>query len=148
MKLKLLKDVSGVGHSDQLVEVSDAQARNFLLPKKMAVIATGAVLAAHEQTAINEKRQQARRVGEVAALMERLLSATVHLSGKANSQGKLFAAIKSSDIQAALEQQYSINLPHLTCQPDHLKTVGSHQVEILIDHDHRATVTILIEHGS
>lgn len=146
MKVKLLKTMANLGRAGQLVEVSDAQARNFLIPKKFAVLATAAVIQAHVQQASNQQQQADRRQQAIQAMVETIGGRAIRLFGKANQQGKLFAAVKSQDIQAALEKEFSIKLPGLVCHPDHLKTIGQHQVQVTLDPEHQATITINIEH--
>lgn len=146
MKVKLLKTVPNLGRASELVEVSDAQARNFLIPKKIAVVATTSVVQAHIQQATNQQQQADQRQQAIEALLEKIRVRTIRLLGKANQQGKLFAAIKSQDIKTALEKEFAITLPGLVCRPDHLKTLGQHQVQITLDPEHQATITISIDH--
>lgn len=148
MMVKLLKTLQGVGRIGEIVEVSDAQARNFMLPKKIAVLATGTVVQASQREAAHDRVQRVSRQEALTRLIQKVEQGTLRLRGTANEQGKLFAAIKTPDIQAALEQQFGMRLDHIVCQPDHLKTVGTHHVQLMIDRDHRATIHIEVEHGS
>lgn len=147
MKVQLLQPVNHLGLAGDIIEVSDAQARNQLLPKKLAVTATAAVLAARQQDQAHHYRQQERRQRKLAELLQRLAGMTVHLTGKANPQGKLFAAVKTIDLQAELERLGHLRLPDLRSEPDHLKTLGTHQVNIIIGGTHRATLHVVIDHA-
>lgn len=147
MKVKLLTAIAGIGRTGEIVNVSDAQARNYLIPKKLAVLATGAVVKAQAQAVAEQKQQQSQRQAALVALTERLEKQPLRLRGKANDQGKLFAAIKAADIQAGLEQQFKLKFPDLVCQPDHLKTLGTHKVQLTIDHAHQAEISIIIVHA-
>ncbi len=147
MKVKLLVTVPGIGSAGAIVDVSDPQARNYLLPKKLAVIATHEVLKIHHDQEKSQAHQAAKEEASIKSLVANLENQTLHLSGKANAQGKLFAAIKTSDIQQAILQQFHCTLAHVTCKPDHLKNLGTHQVELSFHH-HVVPITILIEHGT
>lgn len=148
MKIKLLKAVPGIGRVGEIVDVSDAQARNFLLPNKLAVLATGAVVKAHQAVLEHAQAQHVKHQEALAGLIQRLEQSSLRLKAKASPQGKLFAAVKMTDVQVALEKQFSIKLSGLLMKPDHLKTLGTHQVQIILDQQHQATITILVEHGS
>lgn len=148
MKIQLLTTIPSLGRSGDIIDVSDAQARNQLLPKKLAVAATGHVVAAQRKHLQDVEAQRQQHQKNISVLIERLTGATVPLSGKASGQGKLFAAIKSNDIVAAIEHLHHIHLPHARCLPDHLKTLGQHQVTLMLDDQHRLPITISIEHGT
>lgn len=147
MKVRLLKSVPPIGRAGQIVEVSDAQARNQLLPKKLAVAATGAVMAEHQHQEDDQRKRQAERQEKIIELLKKIESTAVIMRGKANKQGKLFAAVKSIDIQRALETQFKMKLPELKTTPDHLKTLGQHSITAVIDQHHTATINVTIEHG-
>jgi len=148
MKIKLLKAVAGIGRVGEIVDVSDAQARNYLLPNKLAILATGRVVQAHQQHVEQQRIDQVKHQEALGGLIQRLEQSSLRLKGKASPQGKLFAAVKMTDVQAALEKQFSIKLSGFLMKPDHLKTLGTHQVQIIVDPKHQATIPIIVEHGT
>lgn len=147
MKLQLLKNVRDLGRAGSLVEVGDAYARNFLLPKQLAALATQAIVTAHAAAAARQQRQQNQQSAEAAAAVQRLTGATVRLHGRANAQGTLFAAVKAETIRQELARQYGLHLPGLRCEPDHLKTIGAHQLTVILADQHRVTLTVIIDHA-
>ncbi|MEK7538125.1 MAG: 50S ribosomal protein L9 [Patescibacteria group bacterium] len=147
MKLQLLKNVRDLGRANSLVEVSDAYARNFLLPKRLAVPATRAVVTAQAAAATRQQRQQHQQSAEMTAAVQRLTGVTVRLHGRASAQGTLFAAVKAETIRQELARQFGLHLPGLRCEPDHLKTIGTHQLTVILADQHRATLTVTIDHA-
>ena len=93
MKVILQQDVKGQGKKGQLVNVSDGYARNFLLPKKLAVIATAENVNTMKQQEKARKAQEAAEKAEAEALSEKLKGLTVKVSAKAGEGGRLFGAV-------------------------------------------------------
>lgn len=127
----LQRDVAGLGRSGQIVNVSQAYARNFLLPKGLVMVATPALMAKAKQQA----GQAHAAAGQAAAAAEQaattLAGQSVRLSGRANPQGKLFAAVKAEQVLMAIHSQYGLRLPPTTTmKPAQLKTLGDHHVQL------------------
>lgn len=146
MNVLLRSTVKGLGRSGEIVAVSDAYARNFLFPKKFAVLATGEVLKIQKNIAGQTIKHRAELAAGVQQLAERLRSETVIVTAKANSQGKLFAAVKIPEIQRMVEQKSNVHLGAMQMKPDHLKMIGQHSVMLTV-----ATIdipmTVEIRHG-
>ena len=105
MKVVLLMDVKGHGKKGDVVEASDGYARNFLLPKKMAEIATADVLnnlKGKNEAAAYHKQQEIEKAKEVANSLE---GAKVVLTGKAGDNGKLFGKITNQNVADAIKFQ-------------------------------------------
>ncbi len=147
MSVKLLRDVPNLGRTGQVVNVQPAYARNFLLPKKLAVIATPTVLAAAAKETADAAAVKVKTAAALAALADRVGTTTVTLTAKANPQGTLFAAVKASQVLAAIAAQLGMRLPPTTTvTPDQIKTVGDHTVTIELDH-HKISSQIHIDHA-
>ena len=101
MKVILQQDVRGQGKKGQLVEVSDGYARNFLLPKKLAVPATAENVNTMKQQEKARQAQMAAEKAEAQALAEKLKSIQVKLTAKAGEGGRLFGAVTSKEIAEA-----------------------------------------------
>jgi len=104
MKVIFLKDVPGAAKAGETKDVPDGYARNFLIPNKLAVIATPAAktqMEAQKQAAI---RRQAQQEAELKALAGRIAGKTVRVSGKAGSEGQLYGSITNADVAAALSK--------------------------------------------
>lgn len=132
MKLQLKQRVNDLGRPGDIVDVAEAYARNFLIPRGLAVLATSAVLAEHERQQTQRQKQAADQAATVRALAMRLQALTLQLSGPASPNGKLFAALKTEDVRRALHDQAQLKLPEFRMTPDHLKHTGEQQVTIRI----------------
>lgn len=131
MKVILLADVKGKGKKDQIVEVPDGYARNYLLPQKLAVVA--------DAKALNEmKNKEASRLHklevekqEAADLAARLAAITLKITAQAGADGRLYGSVTSKDVAEALEQAYGITLDkRKIVLPASLKAFGTYPVEV------------------
>ena len=145
MKVILQQDVKGQGKKGQLVEVSDGYARNFLLPRKLAVEASADAM---NTMRLQEKAKQARMAAEKAeaeAVAEKLKSAQVRLSAKSGAGGKLFGSITSKEIAEGLKAQHGIELnKSKIVQDEPIKTFGSFQLKVKLGYEVIGTVYVLV----
>ena len=105
MKVILLQDVKGKGKKGQMIEVSDGYARNFMLPKKLAIEATPDAINTMK---MNDKATQERIAREKAEALETskmLRAMTLVVKAKGGGAGRLFGAVTNAEIAAALEKQ-------------------------------------------
>lgn len=110
MKVILKADIKGVGKKDEIINVSDGYARNFLFPKKLAVEATeGNVRVLEEQKAkeAEKKREEIKKAQELAKKISEL---TVNVYVKVGDNGKIFGSVTSKDIADALKSQHNIDI--------------------------------------
>ena len=98
MKVVLLQDVKSLGKKDDIVNVSDGYARNFLLPKKLAVEATDTKLKEISDKKKVLEKKKAQEMEEAKALAEKLSNIEVVIKTKAGVSGKLFGSITAKDI--------------------------------------------------
>ena len=104
MKVILLQDVKGKGKKGQMIEVSDGYARNFMLPKKMAIEATTDAI---NTMRMNDKATQeriAREKAEALTTANKLRELTVTVTAKGGGQGRLFGAVTNAEVAASLEK--------------------------------------------
>ncbi|MGI6049993.1 MAG: 50S ribosomal protein L9 [Acetivibrionales bacterium] len=131
MKVILTQDVKSLGKKDQVVEVSDGYARNYLIPRGLAVEATSAAL--NEANAKNAAKQHRKEneLSDAKNLAKKMSGLTVVVNSKAGANGKLFGSITSKDIVDQLKKQhkYSIDKKMLNL-PEAIKTLGETEVEI------------------
>jgi len=133
MKVILKQDVKGLGKKDEIVNASDGYAKNYLIPRGMAVVAsTGNVNeAVNKQKAVAEKKQ--RELDTAKDFAAKLNGKTVKIKAKAGESGKLFGAISNKDIADAIKNQYKIEIDKKKIVlNDPIKTAGNHDVEIRI----------------
>ncbi|MBI2984463.1 MAG: 50S ribosomal protein L9 [Candidatus Kerfeldbacteria bacterium] len=130
MKVVLHATIPGLGRPGEMVEVSDAQARNHLLPHRLAAVATPSLVAALKAKATRAASQQGKAEAALLATRQRLERVTVRVIAPANNQGRLFAALKAAWVVRQLEQDYRMVFNGVRWSPDHWKTLGQHQVEL------------------
>ncbi len=145
MKVVLLMDVKGHGKKGDVVEASDGYARNFLLPKKMAEIATADVLnnlKGKNEAAAYHKQQEIEKAKEIAASLE---GAKVVLTGKAGDNGKLFGKITNQNVADAIKfQLHHVIDKRKIVLPDGIKTIGETTVEIKVYPEISAKIKVLV----
>lgn len=145
MKVVLLQDVKDLGKKEDIVNVSDGYARNFLFPRKWAVEATSGRL---NEIADKKKAEQNRKNKELQAakeLADKLNKVEVTLKTKAGENGKLFGSITSKDIADAIKAQhkYEIDKKKIVLS-DPIKTAGNFQVEVKVYPEVSAKVNVKI----
>ena len=148
MKVILQQDVRGQGKKGQLVEISDGYARNFLLPRKLAVPATAENINTMK---LQEKARQAQMAAEKAeaqALAEKLQGIQVKLAAKAGEGGRLFGAVTSKEIAEALSAQFGLNITKTKLVLDEpIKACGGYQIKAKLGYELVGTVTVLVVEG-
>jgi large subunit ribosomal protein L9 len=145
MKLILTQEVSGLGTPGDVVEVKDGYARNYLLPRSLAVAWTK---GGEKQVASIQKARGAREIktlDEAQAVKARLESKPVQLSAKAGASGRLFGAVSVADIAAAVTSSGGPDIDKrriIVAEP--IKSVGAHQVSVRVHEEVTATVNLEI----
>ncbi|MFA4905761.1 MAG: 50S ribosomal protein L9 [Candidatus Margulisiibacteriota bacterium] len=131
---------------DKVAEVAEGYARNYLLPKKLAVPATPNALVQMEKRAEkNQARHEAERQSAVA-LKERIDQQTLTILADASEEGKLFGSITTQDVAAALKDQLGIDIDKKKINlNEHIKTVGEHSATVKVHSDLNAHLKILVE---
>ena len=133
MKVVLLQDVKAQGKKDQVVEVSDGYARNFLFPKKLAVPADAKVIndIKNKQSSAKQKEEVERE--NARALAKKLAETTIKLTAEAGSDGRFYGAITSKDIAEALKAQAGIEADKRKILLDApIKAFGTYKIELKI----------------
>ncbi len=110
MKVVLLKDVKGQGKKDQVINVSDGYARNFLLPKGLAVEADSKVMNEIKNKEASKQHKIELEKAAANELKAKLETVVVKLTGKAGADGRLYGSITSSDIAEGLEKQHGLKV--------------------------------------
>lgn len=146
MKVILLQDVKGSGKKGDVINASDGYARNFLLPKKLAVEANAGNMTELNNHKASVEHKRAVNRDNSAELKERLEKATIVISAKTGDNGKLFGKVTSMDIEKAVKDQLGIEVEKRKIQlPDALKTIGEYEVVIKLFEDISAKVKIVIK---
>jgi len=131
MKVLLPKDITGVGRRGDIVSVSSGHARNFLLPRGLAIVATdGAVVQATSMRRARDLREAADRESAQAIVAE-LAKRTIQIQAKAGSEGRLFGSVTATDIAHAVDAQAGISLDRKSIEiSSPIRTVGDHSVTV------------------
>lgn len=131
MKVMLLADVKGQGKKDQIINVSDGYARNFLFPKKLAVEADAKAMADaknKEEARLYKIEQDKAAARELAAKLE---GVTVKIKASAGADGRLYGSITTSDVAETLKEQHGIELDRRKIVADGaIKAFGTYQLEV------------------
>ena len=148
MKVILLQDVKGKGKKGQRREVSDGYARNFMLPRKIAVEATADAV---NTMRMNDKATQERIAREKAEAMEtakKLRELTVTVTAKGGGNGRLFGSVTNQEIADALKAKAGIVLDKRKIViSDAIKNVGTYTVTCKLGYEITAPLTVKIEEG-
>ena len=131
MKVMLLKDVKGQGKKDEIVNVSDGYARNFLFPRKLAIEADAKALAdaKNKEDAENFKIEQDKK--HAREIAEKLQGVTVKIKATAGADGRLYGSITTADIADALKEQHSIEIDKRKIVSDGaIKAHGSYTLDV------------------
>ena len=143
MKIILSQDVDKLGQKGDVVVVADGFARNYLVPKGLAMIASKGALKQAEmmKRARAEKEEKARE--EATARAEKLQSQPIYISARAGEDGRLFGSVTKSDVARGLADQLGEEVDrHAITLEDPIRTLGSHHVEIPLAAGVSATITV------
>ena len=146
MKVILLQDVKGKGKKGQMLEVSDGYARNFMLPRKLAVEATADAVNTMRMTdkANQEKRQKERE--EAFAISNKLKALTVVVKAKGGGAGRLFGSVTTQEISDSLQKNHGITVDKKKIVLNEtIKTVGTYTVKCKLGYEITADLKVKIE---
>ena len=148
MKVILQQDVKGQGKKGQLVEVSEGYARNFLLPRKLAIEATTDAINTLNLKEKARKAEEARQKAEAEEISKKLKECPVKLNAKAGNGGKLFGAVTTKEISDGLKKQYNIDIPKQKLVLDEpIKSFGTYQVKAKLGFEINGTVSVTVSEG-
>lgn len=145
MKVILQQDVKGQGKRGQLVNVSDGYARNFLLPKKLAVPANADNMNKMIMQDKAKKAQMEAEKAEAQVTAEKLKELMVKIPAKAGAGGRLFGAVTTKEISDALKAQHNVDIPkQKLVLDDPIKAFGTYQVKARLGYEISGTVNVLV----
>ena len=146
MKVILLQDVKAQGKKGQMITVSDGYARNFLLPRKLAVEATADALNSKKNADEAAAFHAAEDKKAALALKESLNDKPVKIKAKAGSNGRLFGSVTTKEVSEALKKQYNIDLPKARLElSEPIKSFGTYQVKAKLYTEIQGVVTVKVE---
>ena len=145
MKVVLLQDVKAQGKKNDIVEVSEGYARNFLFPKKLAIPADAKAI----NDIKNKKSSEAHKIelerAKATEIAEKLNEATVKIVAEAGKDGRFYGAVTSKDIAEALKSQLGIEVDKRKVALDSpIKAFGSYKIDIKLYQDIIGKVTVSV----
>lgn len=145
MKVILLEDVKGSGKKGELINASDGYARNFLLPKKLAMEATSQALNELKQREAAKERKLALEKQAAMDSAAVIKEKTVKFTGTAGNNGKLFGSITAADIAAEIKKQFGIEVDKkkVSLEGD-IKSYGTFNAEVKFGHGVSAKIFVLV----
>ena len=147
MKVILTQDVKGKGKKGQMIEVSDGYARNFMLPKKLAIEATADAINTMK---MNDKATQERIAREKAEALEtskKLRAMTLVVKAKGGGAGRLFGAVTNAEIASALEKQGIKLDKRKIVLNETIKNVGTYTATCKLGYEITAPLTVKVGEG-
>ena len=145
MKVVLLQDVKGKGKKGQILEVSDGYARNFMLPKKLAIEATADAINTVKMTDKANQERIAREKAEALETSRKLREMTVTVKAKGGGAGRLFGSVTNQEIADALAKTGIKLDKRKIVISDPIKNVGTYTVTCKLGYEISAPLTVKIE---
>ena len=146
MKVILLQDVKGKGKKGQMIEVSDGYARNFMLPKKLAIEATPDAINTMRMNDKAAAEKAAKERAEAVEISRRIREMTVTVKAKGGGAGRLFGSVTTQEIADALKASSGITLDkRKIVLADPIKSVGTYTVQCKLGYEITAPLTVKIE---
>ncbi|MBR4165789.1 MAG: 50S ribosomal protein L9 [Lachnospiraceae bacterium] len=146
MKLVLLQDVKALGKKNDIVNVNDGYARNYLIPRKLGVEASAAALNELKTQQANAAFQAAEQLKAAQELASKIGSVKLEMPVKVGGNGKLFGALSSKEIADAMKEQFGIDMDKkkiVLAEP--IKEVGERTVEVKLHKDVTAKLALNVK---
>jgi len=144
MKVLLCEDIKKLGWLGDVVDVTEGYARNYLLPQRLAKVATEDNIRAIAQEKAKRAAQRLQERQRIEKAVEAVNGAEAVLAAKANEQGVLFGSITEPMIAANLRSQGFEVADEIVKLPEHIKSVGTHEVTLRFAEDLTATVRVTV----
>lgn len=148
MKVILLADVKGTGKKEEIVNVSDGYARNFLFPKKLAVESTPGAAREIERKKAAERAREMERRAEAEKKAGLLRGKVITVTAKCGAQGRLYGSVTGQEIADALKKQYQVDVDKRKIDlSDAIRTVGETEVVVKLYPEISAKMTVRVTGG-
>ena len=145
MKVILTQDVKGKGKKGQMIEVSDGYARNFMLPKRLAIEATPDAINTMKMNDKATQERIAREKAEALEVSKKLRAMTLVVKAKGGGAGRLFGAVTNAEIASALEKQGVKLDKRKIVLNETIKNVGTYTATCKLGYEINAPLTVKIE---
>lgn len=148
MKVILLADVKGTGKKQEIVNVSDGYARNFLFPKKLAIEATAGASKEIERKQAAERQREMERRAAAEKKAASLRGKVITVVAKCGAQGRLYGSVTGQEIAAALQAQHGVEVDKRKIDlSEAIRTVGETEVIVKLYPEVSAKMTVRVTGG-
>ena len=130
MKVILTSDIKNIGKKDDLIDVSDGYARNFLFPRKLAVEANDSNLSALNYKKEQERQAHVQKIEEFQQIARNIKGKEIIIKTKIGNNGKLFGAITSKDVCNQINAMFNLNLDKKKISFEQVKSLGNYPISI------------------
>ncbi len=144
MRVLLIKDVYKLGHAGEVKKVADGYGRNFLLPQRLAVLATPSALKQAETLRQNATISRAKLNAEMQGVADALKALTLTFPAKAGETGKLYGSITSAQVAAKIKEVSGLEIDRRNVGHQPLRELGEHQVPVRLTTDLIPSVKVII----
>lgn len=146
MKVILLQDVKSLGKKDQIVDVNDGYARNFLLPKKLGLEASAQNLNNLKLQKANEEKIAAENLAHAKEFAEELNKLTVVVKMKAGEGGRAFGSVSTKEIVEEAKKQHKVEIDKKkVVLPEPIKNFGTYEVTVKLHPQVQAKIKVKVE---
>jgi large subunit ribosomal protein L9 len=145
MEIILLQDVPKLGHKDDLVKVKNGYGRNFLIPKGLAVAASGSAKKVHAENLRQKAHKEEKIKIEAQAIADKLSGVSLVVGAKTSSSGKIFGSVNTIQIAEALKEKgFDIDRKNITLPEDQIKEIGSYKAVIRLHREVKVEIAFEI----
>lgn len=141
MEIILTTDVDKLGSKDEVVTVRPGYARNFLIPRGMAVVATSSAKKQLEENLRQRSHKEAKVLAEATKTAEKIATLTLRIGAKAGENGKIFGSVNALQIAEALGKAgFNVDRKDVDIQEDHIKQLGNYEATVKLHKQVRQVV--------
>lgn len=145
MKVILLQDIPGTGKKNEIINVSDGYARNYLFPRKWAVQATAGAVKEVERRNEKERAEESARVQEAEELARQIHGKTIVIRSKSGEKGRLYGSVTAHEVAEVLNKQHRVSVDKRKIElADPIRSLGEVQATVSLYAGVKATMTISV----
>ena len=143
MQIILIQDVNNLGGSNEVVTVKNGYARNFLIPKKMAVEASSSNLKQLEERVKQLKKKEDKMLAEINKVIAALQEGSLNIGAKTGTSGKIFGSVTNVQVARAIREQRGYEIDRRSIQLlDEIKELGSYKAKVDFGNGNETEITI------
>ena len=144
MKILLIKDVKGLGKAGEIKNAKDGYARNFLIPKGFAKVATDEVVKEWQEVQKRKEEELQKELAKLNEIKNEIENITLNIKHKLGANGQLYGAITNKEVAEHLKQ-HGIDIDKKHIELKQIKTVGEYSVDVKLGHGIHAQLKLIVE---